>query len=87
MKTLVENSITFKGIGRVQAKTIFNSVDRTASKYFDISNLAGERIFVEYSYTEEEALKTGSLSMVLAKSLTEEEVRDAILAQIQVELI
>ena len=86
MKTLVENSVVLKGIGKIHAKTIFNSSDREASKYFDISELSGDRIYVEYSYTEDEALKTGSLVMVLAKSLTEEEVRDAILAQIQSEL-
>jgi hypothetical protein len=51
MKTLIENSILVKRTGKGnQVKTIFNSTETDSPKYFNISELSGKRVSVEYSW-------------------------------------
>ena len=65
MKTLIENSILVKRTGKGnQVKTIFNSTETESQKYFNISELSGKRVSVEYSYTEDSVTKFGSPNLL-----------------------
>ena len=83
MKTLIENSILVKHTGKGnQVKTIFNSVETESQKYFDISELSGKRVSVDYSYTEDSLTKLGSLFISIPESLDESAVKEHIISAI-----
>ncbi len=80
MKTLIENSILVRKTGKgSQVKTIFNSTETEASKYFDISALSGKNASVDYAYTEDSSTKTGSLRIDVPAALDELGVKQAII--------
>lgn len=83
MKTLIENSILVKRLGKGnQVKTIFNSVETESQKYFDISKLSGKTVSVDYSYTEDSLTKLGSLFISIPESLDESSVKQHIISAI-----
>ncbi len=83
MKTLIESSIKITAYGLNMAKTIFQTENKEDSKYFDISELAGKKIYLDFSYTDGEATKDSSISVRLDKSVNEIQAKDVILAAIQ----
>lgn len=83
MKTLIENSILVKRTGKGnQVKTIFNSAETESQKYFNILNLSGKRVSVDYSYTEDSLTKVGSLFISIPESLDESAVKQHIISAI-----
>ncbi len=83
MKTLIENSILVKRTGKGnQVKTIFNSTETESQKYFDISELSGKRVSVEYSYTEDSLTKVSSLFISIPELLDESAVKQHIISAI-----
>lgn len=86
MKNLIENSVSIKGLGKgPNAITVFNLTsesDKTKIKYVDISKVSGKTVNVEYSYTENQIKKSESITVDISNNMSEVEVRDLIINQI-----
>lgn len=82
MITLIENSIrpaTNKG---PKAKTIFDSGDRSAAKYFDISKLSGNRVETTFIYTQDDEPRNGYARIDVPAGLDELETKAFIIEAI-----
>jgi hypothetical protein len=83
MKTIITESVHIFGLGKgPRVKTTFNSVESDSAKYYDISKLSGDRIEVDYSYTESEAVKKGRAIITVPSDLTESGVKTHIITAI-----
>lgn len=86
MKTLIENSIKIKGIGRSISKTIFNSEEKNVSKYYDVSLLSGKKVYFSYRFIDGETTGESSISVRIPENSTELEVKNQVLAAINNQL-
>ncbi len=90
MKTLIEESITIKGMGRPDLKTIFsikNDEEKSDSLFRSLSTISGRKLPVDFKYDEMGSEKSGRILMSIPFNLNEEEVSDFILEEINNSLI
>jgi hypothetical protein len=87
MKTLLENTIRpwYTGKGP-NFKTIFDSNDTSARKYFNISSLSGKKIYFDYSYQNNEDIIDGTSRVDIPLQLNEQEVKQFIIDQLNITL-
>lgn len=90
MKTLIENSINVKYVGKGPViKTIFTITDeneKKAQKYVDLSWLSGSKTTAKFSYTENEETKEDVINLDVPKDLDELAVKNFIIEQINLKL-
>lgn len=80
MNTLIEDGIRLWYSGKgPQVKTIFNSNDKSAAKYFDISHLCGEEMGIDYTYDDGDQLKEGYIKLQIPNDLSENGVKSFII--------
>ena len=90
MKTLIENSINVKYVGKGPViKTIFTIIDeseRSTQKFVDISKLSGTKTSAKFEYTEGEETKKDVIDFDIPKDLDELGVKNFIIEQINLKL-
>lgn len=89
MKTLIEKTIKVRGIGNPARKNIFNIENEFETKlpdYFNIEKICGRTLRVDYSYTDQGAVQFAFIQLVIPFGLTELEVKDFIVEQINAQL-
>ena len=87
MKTLIIESIQVAGLNMGnKVLTVFNNPDqddRISRKYFDLSTLCGRNIRISFQYTEGDRINHSFHNMRLPNGITEFEVKDLIISEIQ----
>lgn len=89
MKTLIENTIKVRGIGNPAKKTIFtieNEFETKLPDYFNIEKICGRTLRVDYSFTNDSITESSFIQLVIPFGLTELEVKDFIIEQINIQL-
>lgn len=90
MKTLIENSINVKYVGKGPViKTIFTITDeseRSAQKFVNISKLSGTKTNAKFKYTEDEETKEDVIDLDIPKDLDELGVKNFIIEEINLKL-
>ena len=89
MKTLIEKTIKVRGIGNPSKKTIFTiegEYQRNTFEYYTIEKISGRKLSVEYSFTNDGAIEASHVQLVIPRNLTEVEVKDFIIEQINAQL-
>jgi hypothetical protein len=85
MKTLIENSIKFKGIGHPDTKTIFNienDSEKDDLRYKSLIKISGRKLVVNFDYSEDDNTKTDKFLITVIKSESEDEIKSYILDEI-----
>lgn len=87
MKNLIQNSILIKRLGKgPNSITAFNIQDesqKSLSKYCDISKASGASVGIQYSYEEDGSNKYGSITLDIPSNLSETEVKDFVISEIE----
>jgi hypothetical protein len=89
MKTLIEKTIKVRGIGNPSKKTIFTidgEYQRNTLEYYNIEKISGRKLSVEYSFTNDSTKESSFIQLVIPTNLTEVEVKDFIIEQINAQL-
>jgi hypothetical protein len=90
MKTLIENSINVKYVGKGPViKTIFTITDeneKKAQKYVDLSWLSGSKTTAKFSYIENDETKEDVINLDIPRDLDELAVKNFIIEQINLKL-
>lgn len=90
MKTLIEKSIKFRGIGRPDLKTLFNienDIEKESPDFVSLTKISGRLIPVLFTYTEDDVETPSSLRLQVIKSEDEEELKNFVLQSINDSLI
>lgn len=90
MKTLIEKSIKFRGIGKPELITLFNIEDeseKTSPDFVSLTKISGRQIPVLFTYTEDDVETPSSLRLQVIKSEDEEELKNFVLQSINDSLI
>lgn len=88
MNTLIENTVKILGLGHPDMKTIFditNENDKKDNKYISLEKLKNANVYITYQYNNGTSIEKSSISLKLP-SLTEQQIKDYIVAQINNEL-
>jgi hypothetical protein len=85
MKTLIENSIKFIGIGHPDTKTIFNiesEYEKDEMRYKPLQKISGRKLSVKFDYIENDLVKTDKFLITIIRSESEDEIKSFILESI-----
>ena len=85
MKTLIEKSIKFRGIGRPELITLFNiesDDEKTSHDFVSLTKISGRLIPVLFTYTEGDVETASLLRLQVIKSEDEEELKNFVLQSI-----
>ena len=89
MKTLIEKTIKVRGIGNPMRKNIFtieSETDKLFNEYYNIEKICGRTLRVDYSFTNDSTTESSFIQLVIPTNLTEVEVKDFIIEQINAQL-
>lgn len=89
MKTLIESSIRFRGIGHPETKTVFsieNESERTDRRFKPLTSIQGRRLVATFDYEEGGTKKDGYLLLTVIRSEDEATIRQSIVDAIAAHL-
>lgn len=85
MKTLVEKSIKFRGIGKPETITIFNIDDETqklSHLYKELTVLSGRKLTAQFETDNEGTKESHTLQLTFPKSDDAEAIKSFVLSEI-----
>jgi hypothetical protein len=89
MKTLIESSIKFRGIGHPETKTVFsieNESERGDRRFKSLTAISGRRLVATFDYEEGSIKKSGHLLFTVIRSEDEVVIRQSIVDAINSQL-
>ena len=89
MKTLIESSIRFRGVGHPETKTVFsieNESERTDRRFKSLTSIQGRRLVATFDYEEGDTKKKGYLLLTVIRSEDETTIRQSIVDAITAHL-
>ena len=85
MKTLIENTVHFKGIGHSDAKTIFNienEDEKNHLRFTSLTKISGRKLSVFFKYEENNSEVSDKLQLYIPRVNNEAEIKNFILDSI-----
>jgi hypothetical protein len=85
MKTLVEKSIKFHGIGHPETKTVFDiesDAERDNIRFKPLDKISGRKLSISFNYLDEQGEKPSRISLTIITSTDEEEIKQFIIDRI-----
>lgn len=85
MKTLIEKSISFVGIGHPNTKTVFNIEDaseREDLRFKSLTAISKRKLQVLFNYDEDGQEKSARLGLTVIDSDNEDSIKESILTEI-----